>query len=63
MAAINLSDRDGLHNRLPDVQCPVLWLHGTVDAVLSVANAEQEIKLFINSPDAKLVTIKMVNIS
>lgn len=58
MAAINLSDRDGLHNRLPDVVCPVLWLHGTVDAVYSVANAEQEIKLFTNSPDAKLVTVK-----
>lgn len=23
MASINLSDRDGLHNRLPDVRCPV----------------------------------------
>jgi hypothetical protein len=27
MAAINLSDRDGLHNRLSDVICPVMWLH------------------------------------
>lgn len=27
MAAINLRDRDGLHNRLWDVKCPVLWLH------------------------------------
>jgi len=25
--------------------------------VYSVANAEQEIKLFVNSPDARLVTI------
>ena len=24
----------------------------------SVANAEEEIKLFVNSPDAKLVTVK-----
>jgi len=27
MAAINLRDRDGLHGRLSDVTCPVLWLH------------------------------------
>lgn len=27
MAAINLRDRDGLHSRLTDVKCPVLWLH------------------------------------
>lgn len=27
MAAINLRDRDGLHPRLSDVKCPVLWLH------------------------------------
>jgi len=58
MAAINLRDRDGLHPRLWDVKCPVLWLHGTSDAVYSVANAEQEIKLFKNSPDARLVTVK-----
>lgn len=27
MAAINLRDRDGLHPRLFDVRCPVMWLH------------------------------------
>lgn len=27
MAAINLAERDGLHSRLFDVKCPVLWLH------------------------------------
>jgi hypothetical protein len=27
MAAINLRDRDGLHSRVGDVRCPVLWLH------------------------------------
>lgn len=27
MATINLRDRDGLHGRLVDVRCPVLWLH------------------------------------
>jgi hypothetical protein len=27
MAAINLRDRDGLHHRVGDVKCPVLWLH------------------------------------
>ena len=27
MAAINLRDRDGLHGRLFDIKCPVMWLH------------------------------------
>jgi pimeloyl-ACP methyl ester carboxylesterase len=27
MAAINLRDRDGLHARLFDIKCPVMWLH------------------------------------
>ncbi|SMR64341.1 unnamed protein product [Zymoseptoria tritici ST99CH_3D1] len=58
MAAINLAERDGLHSRLSDVRCPVLWLHGTDDAVYSVKNAEREIKLFTNSPDAKLQVVE-----
>ncbi|KAK4954720.1 hypothetical protein LTR66_013532 [Elasticomyces elasticus] len=58
MAAINLRERDGLHGRLFDVRCPVLWLHGTSDAVYSVANAEEEIKLFKNSPDARLQIVE-----
>ena len=58
MCAINLRDRDGLHGRLFDVRCAVLWLHGTEDVVYSVANAEEEIKLFVNSPDAKMQAIE-----
>jgi pimeloyl-ACP methyl ester carboxylesterase len=58
MATINLRDRDGLHGRLSDVVCPVLWLHGTADAVYSVANAEREIKLFVRSPDAQLKVVE-----
>lgn len=58
MAAINLRERDTLHGRLFDIRCPVMWLHGTSDAVYSVANAKEEIKLFVNSPDAKLVIVK-----
>jgi len=58
MAAINLRDRDGLHNRLWDVTCPVRWIHGTSDAVYSVQNAEEEIQLFKNSPDARLVVVE-----
>ena len=54
MAAINLRERDGLHGRLPDVRCPVLWLHGTSDVVYSIANAQEEIKMFVNSPAARL---------
>ncbi|KAJ6112269.1 hypothetical protein N7523_008330 [Penicillium sp. IBT 18751x] len=57
MAAINLAERGPLHLRLSDVRCPVLWLHGTQDAVFSVANAMEEIKLFAQSPDACLVPI------
>jgi len=58
MAAINLRDRDGLHGRLFDVKCPVLWLHGTADPVYSVKNAEREIKKFVNSPDAQLRVVE-----
>ncbi|GIZ38987.1 hypothetical protein CKM354_000238000 [Cercospora kikuchii] len=57
MAAINLRERDGLHSRLSDVKCPVLWMHGTSDQVYSVANAEEEIKLFTNC-DAKLQVVE-----
>ncbi|KAL4746641.1 hypothetical protein BDW72DRAFT_207167 [Aspergillus terricola var. indicus] len=58
MAAINLAERNGLHLRLQDVQCPVLWLHGTADVVYTVANAKEEISLFTNSPDAQLVLVE-----
>lgn len=54
---INLRDRDGLHSRLFEVRCPVLWMHGTKDAAYTVANAEEEIKMFVNSPDARLVIV------
>lgn len=57
MAAINLSERDGLHVRLPDIRCPVLWMHGTKDVVYSVSNAQEEIRLFTNSKEANLVTV------
>ncbi|GLZ47408.1 3-oxoadipate enol-lactonase [Actinomycetospora sp. NBRC 106375] len=53
-SSINLRDRDGLHARLDAVRCPVLWLHGTDDRVYSVANAEDEIGRFTNSPQAEL---------
>lgn len=58
MCAVNLRDRDGLHARIPYITCPVLWLHGTSDAVYSVANAEEEIKLFASSPDARLQVVE-----
>ncbi|KAL8945691.1 MAG: hypothetical protein Q9222_007806 [Ikaeria aurantiellina] len=58
MAAVNLRDRDGLLGRLFDVKCPVMWMHGTEDAVYSIANAEQEIQLFVNSPSAEVVRIQ-----
>lgn len=33
-------------------------VQGTKDAVYSVANAEHEIKLLVNSPDAELITVE-----
>jgi pimeloyl-ACP methyl ester carboxylesterase len=53
-STINLRDRDGLHGRLDRVRCPVLWIHGAADPVYSVANAEDEIQLFVNSANAQL---------
>lgn len=55
---VNLRDRDGLHGRLNEIQCPVLWLHGTKDAAYSVPNAEEEIKLFTSSSDARLQVVE-----
>jgi pimeloyl-ACP methyl ester carboxylesterase len=54
ISSINLRDRDGLHGRLDSVRCPVLRMHGTEDPVYSVVNAEDEMKLFVNSPGAEL---------
>lgn len=50
MCAINLRERDGLHGRLDGIRCPVLWMQGTADQVYSVANAEEEIRMFVNAP-------------
>ena len=58
ISSINLRDRDGLHGRLDSVRCPVLWMHGTADRVYSVANAEAEIKLFVNSAGAELRVVE-----
>lgn len=58
MCVLNLRDRDGLHGRLFDIQCPVLRMHGTEDAIYSVRNAEAEMELFVNAPDARLLVVK-----
>ncbi|WP_346619262.1 alpha/beta hydrolase [Blastococcus montanus] len=58
ISSINLRDRDGLHGRLDSVRCPVLWMHGTADRVYSVANAEAEIGLFVNSANAELRVVE-----
>ena len=58
LSSVNLRDRDGLHARLDSVRCPVLWMHGTADPVYSVANAEDEIALFVNSADAELRVVE-----
>lgn len=58
LSTVNLRDRDGLHGRLDDVRCPVLWLHGTADQVYSVANAQEEIRMFTRSPEARVEIIE-----
>ncbi|SCL18440.1 alpha/beta fold hydrolase [Micromonospora inyonensis] len=58
LCTINLRDRDGLYGRLDEVTTPLLWLHGTADQVYSVANAEQEVKLFSHSVDARLEIVE-----
>ncbi|KAJ5220559.1 Alpha/Beta hydrolase protein [Penicillium chermesinum] len=55
MAAVNLAGRDGLHERLPYITCPVLWMQGSSDVVYSVAQAQEDIKRFKNSTSTKLV--------
>ncbi|WP_405164603.1 alpha/beta hydrolase [Nocardia sp. NBC_01499] len=55
---MNLRDRDGLHGRLDDVRCPVLWLHGTADQVYSVENAKEKIRMFTRSPEARLAVVE-----
>lgn len=56
MCSVNLRDRDGLHARIADITCPVLWLHGTADLVYSVANAKYELPLFKRT-DAQLEVV------
>ena len=58
LSTVNLRDRDGLHGRLDEVRCPVLWLHGTADQVYSVPNAREEIRMFTSSPEARLEVIE-----
>lgn len=58
MCALNLRDRDGLHGRLFDIQCPVLRMHGTEDAIYSVRNAEAEMKLLVNAAKASLLVVE-----
>lgn len=58
VCTVNLRDRDGLHGRLDEVRCPVLWLHGTDDTVYSVANAEDGIGRFTRAPHAELEIVQ-----
>ena len=57
MLAINMRDRDGLHGRLADIKCPVLWMHGSQDPVFSVHMAQEEIQLFKGAKAADLVVV------
>lgn len=55
--AINITTRDSLVPRLSRVKCPVLWLVGSEDKLFTLANAEDEIKMFTASRDASVKTV------
>jgi pimeloyl-ACP methyl ester carboxylesterase len=57
-ATLNLIHRDGLHGRLEDITVPVLRMHGTKDAVYTVANAKEEMDLLVNSPNKNFIVIE-----
>jgi pimeloyl-ACP methyl ester carboxylesterase len=56
-AVLNLCYRDGLHARAVDITVPVVRMHGSADTVYSIPNAQDEMKLLQNSPDAKLILV------
>lgn len=58
MALLNLVWRDSLLPRLRDVRCPVHWLHGLEDTVFHRPLAEEHIKHFTSSPDARLTFVE-----
>ncbi|KAH8769163.1 Alpha/Beta hydrolase protein [Diaporthe sp. PMI_573] len=53
-----LVERDGLLPRLPDVKCPVHWLHGSKDAIWPDALAREQIELFTASPWTKATVLE-----
>jgi pimeloyl-ACP methyl ester carboxylesterase len=57
-AAVNVRDRDSLHSRLTNIKCPVIWLQGDQDVLFSVKIAEEEIKMFDQSPEPRLIAVK-----
>ncbi|KAF2088461.1 putative alpha/beta hydrolase [Saccharata proteae CBS 121410] len=58
MAVICLLERDGLHLRLQDIKCPVYWLQGSKDMPFGTELPKEEIRLFTNSPEAKLEIVE-----
>ncbi|RJE26337.1 Alpha beta hydrolase [Aspergillus sclerotialis] len=54
MVCMNIRDREKLYNRVHEVRCPVLWLHGSEDVTISVEQPQYDIKMFTNSSDSKL---------
>jgi pimeloyl-ACP methyl ester carboxylesterase len=58
MSGINLRDRDGLHMRLRDIKCPVLWIQGSADHVYSVENAKYELELFTGAKNKELRVVE-----
>lgn len=55
---MNILERDGLHDRLHLVKCPVVWFQGTSEGIFSIDNAKEELKYFTNSPKAELKVIE-----
>ncbi|KAK4222909.1 1H-3-hydroxy-4-oxoquinaldine 2,4-dioxygenase-like protein [Podospora fimiseda] len=58
MALICLLERDGLLLRLGDIKCPVYWLQGPQDPVFGLKLAQEQIKLFTGSVEARLTIVE-----
>jgi pimeloyl-ACP methyl ester carboxylesterase len=55
MAAINLRDRDGLHGRVTDVTCPVLWMHVSLLSIIAFETFTYCIQLFRRAQPTKCI--------
>ncbi|KAM0748444.1 alpha/beta-hydrolase [Meredithblackwellia eburnea MCA 4105] len=55
---VNLFERDGIKNKLDDLTCPMLILHGEEDVAIAVEKMESQFKWIKNTVDKQLHIIK-----